>query len=100
MLVLLVDKVLREGIPITRIVDVAGVPMEVEQMAQLPSGAVPAFLGLILLVAVLIEPYVVQKRVLARLWARLTRQPLPPSFEGGVAIAQPATKGTKAQSRG
>ncbi len=42
-------------------------------MAQLPSGAVPAFLGLILLVAVLIEPYVVQRRVLARLWARLHR---------------------------
>jgi ribose transport system permease protein len=42
----------------------------------------------------------VQKRVLARAWARLTRRPLPPSFEGGIAIAQPATKGTKSQSRG
>src|SRR6476620_7285569 len=38
-LVVLVDKVLREGVPITRIVEVAGVEMEVEQMAQLPSGA-------------------------------------------------------------
>jgi ribose transport system permease protein len=99
-LVVLVDKVLREGIPITRIVTVGDVEMEVEQLAQLPPGAVPAFLGLILLIAVLIGPYVVQKRVLARALARLTGRPLPPSFEGGIAISQPATKGTRSQSRG
>lgn len=99
-LVLLVDKVLREGIPITRIVKVGDVEMQVDQLAQLPPGAVPAFLGLILLAAVLIEPYVVRRRVLARLFARLTGRPLPLSFEGGIAISQPATKGTRAQSRG
>jgi ribose transport system permease protein len=99
-LVLLVDKVLREGIPITRIVKVGDIEMKVDQMAQLPPGAVPAFLGLILLFAVLIEPFVVQKRVLARAFARLTGRPLPPSFEGGIAISQPATKGTRSQSRG
>lgn len=99
-LVLLVDKVLREGIPITRIVKVGDIEMSVAQMAQLPPGAVPAFLGLILLVAVLIEPYVVQRRVLARLFARVTGRPLPLSFDGGIAISQPATKGTRSQSRG
>ena len=34
-LVVLIDKVLREGIPITRIVEVAGIRMEVQAYAQL-----------------------------------------------------------------
>ncbi|GLS23327.1 sugar ABC transporter permease [Labrys miyagiensis] len=100
-LVELIDVVLRQGIPITRVVQVAGIDMKVQQLAQLPPGAVPAFLGLMLLMAVLIEPYVMQKRVLARLIARLTGRPMPISFDsGGIAISQPATKGTKSQSRG
>ncbi|MDQ0392073.1 ABC transporter permease [Labrys monachus] len=100
-LVELIDIVLRQGVPITRIIKVGDIEMKVQQLAQLPPGAVPAFLGLILLLAVTIEPYVVQRRVLVRLFAHLTGRPLPLSFDtGSVAIAQPATKGTRAQSRG
>ena len=46
----LIDKVLREGVPITRIIDVGGEKMEVSAVAQLPPGAVPAFLGVVLIV--------------------------------------------------
>ena len=53
-LTVLIDKVLREGVPIIRMIDVGGVKMEVGAMAQLPPGAVPAFLGLLLVGAVLI----------------------------------------------
>ena len=71
-------------------------------MAQLPPGAVPAFLGLILLVAVLIEPYVVaEARARPALGAADAGGRCRRSFEGGDrhrAAAQ--TKGTKAQSRG
>ena len=41
--VVLVDKVLREGIPITRVMKVGGVDMVIHSVAQLPPGAVPAF---------------------------------------------------------
>ena len=56
-LIVLIDKVLREGWPTTRIIKIGDVEdVTVNAVAQLPAGAVPAFLGLILLVAVLIEP--------------------------------------------
>ena len=45
---MLIDKVLREGWPITRIVMIDGDEMQVNAVAQLPAGAVPAFLGLLL----------------------------------------------------
>src|SRR5277367_4741922 len=97
----LIDKVLREGVPITRIIDVGGEKMEVAAVAQLPPGAVPAFLGVVLIVAVLIEPWLVRRRALARFWAWLRGRPPPPIPElGGVAIAGVQTRGTVAQSRG
>jgi len=99
-LVTLIDKVLREGIPMTRIVKVGDVEMQVQGMAQLPPGAVPAFLGLILLVAVLIEPWIIRRNVFPRLWARLRGRPLPPVIEiGGVAIEGAQTKGSSASDR-
>jgi ribose transport system permease protein len=99
-LVTLIDKVLREGIPMTRMVKVGKVEMPVQGMAQLPPGAVPAFLGLILLVAVLIEPWIIRRNVFPRLWARLNGRPLPPIIEvGGVAIEGAQTKGSSASDR-
>jgi len=93
-LVVLIDKVLREGVPTTRIVTINGVEMTVQAMAQLPPGAVPAFIGLILLVAVLIEPWILRRRVFPRLWARLRGKEPPPIVEiGGVAIVGAQTKG-------
>ena len=87
--------------PITRIIDVGGEKMEVAAVAQLPPGAVPAFLGVVLVVAVLIEPWLVRRRVLARLWAWLRGRPPPPIPDfGGVAIAGAQTRGTNAQARG
>ena len=56
---MLIDKVLREGVPITRTIMVNDVEVKVNAVSSLPVGAVPVFLGLLLLVAVLIEPYVV-----------------------------------------
>ena len=97
----LVDKVLREGVPITRIIDLGGEKIEVSAVAQLPPGAVPAALGAILIVAVLIEPYLVRGRAMARLWARLRGRPAPPALEaGGIAVAGVQTRGTVAQDRG
>jgi ribose transport system permease protein len=99
-LVTLIDKVLREGIPMTRTVKVGQVEMQVQGMAQLPPGAVPAFLGLILLISVLIEPWIIRRNVFPRLWARLRGRPLPPIIEiGGVAIEGAQTKGSSASDR-
>jgi len=93
-LVVLIDKVLREGIPTIRIIEVSGIKMEVQGMAQLPPGAVPAFLGAILLTAVLLEPWAVRRGGLARLWARLTGGVAPPAPGGGdIAIAGAQTRG-------
>jgi ribose transport system permease protein len=101
MLVVLIDKVLREQIPVTRMQDIGGTLIPVQGSIELPSGAVPAFLGLILLVSVLIEPWLVRRRVLPRLWARLRGLPLPLALEiGGIAISGAQTKGTTAQARG
>lgn len=90
-LIVLIDKVLREGIPTTRMIDVAGEMMEVASMAQLPPGAVPAFLGIILVAAVLVEPWLIRRRVLARLIARIKKQPLPPGGAETVAIESSVT---------
>ena len=56
MLVVLIDKVLREGWPITRIIVIDGENVAVNAKFTLPAGAVPVFLGLLLVIAVLIEP--------------------------------------------
>ncbi len=98
-LIVLIDKVLREGVPITRTIDVGGTMMEVRAMAQLPPGAVPAFLGLILLAAVLIEPWIIRRRLLARLIARLRGLPPPPAAVDSIAIESARTIGTRATAR-
>jgi ribose transport system permease protein len=95
--IVLIDKVLREGVPITRTILINGVEVKVNAVSSLPVGAVPVFLGLLLLVAVLIEPYVVRRRVPARLWAWLRGRPPPPAVEvGGIALEGAQTKGSMA----
>jgi ribose transport system permease protein len=97
MLAVLLDKVLREGWPITRIIEVDGEKMEVNAVYSLPVGAVPVFLGLLLVVAVLIEPYLMRRQVVARFWAWLRGRPPPPAYEiGGVALEGVQTKGAMA----
>jgi ribose transport system permease protein len=99
-LTVLINKVLREGWPTTRIVKINGVDVTVNALSQLPAGAVPAFLGLILLIAVLIEPFVIRRQVPARLWAWLTGKPPPPPVEtGGIAIEGAQTRGTMASDK-
>ena len=94
-LTVLIDKVLREGVPITRTIVVNNVEIQVNAVSSLPVGAVPVFLGLLLLVAVLIEPHVVRRRVPARIWAWLRGRPPPPLIEiGGVALEGAQTKGS------
>ena len=98
--IVLIDKVLREGVPITRTIVVNDVEIKVNAVSSLPVGAVPVFLGLLLLVAVLIEPYVVRRRVPARLWAWLRGRPPPPAVEiGGVALEGAQTKGSMASDK-
>ena len=100
LLTVLINKVLREGLPITRTVMVAGEPTEVQAIYSLPAGAVPAFIGVLLIIAVLIEPYIIRRQVPARLWAWLRGQPPPPALEvGGVAIEGAQTKGAMATDR-
>jgi ribose transport system permease protein len=99
-LTVLIDKVLREGVPITRTIIVGDVEMQVRAVSSLPVGAVPVFLGLLLLVAVLIEPYVVRRRVPQRIWAWLRSRPPPPAIEiGGIALEGVQTKGTMASDK-
>jgi ribose transport system permease protein len=99
-LVVLIDKVLREGVPITRMMKVGDVEMKINSVAQLPPGAVPAFLGLILIIAVLVEPWLIRRNALGRLWARLRGRPAPPVPDvGGIAIEGVQTKGTAATDR-
>lgn len=99
-LVVLIDKVLREGIPTVRTIKIGGVEMQVKAMAQLPPGAVPAFLGLILLAAVLIEPLVLRRKLPQRLWARLRGLPAPlAEAADGVAMVGIKTTGQSAQDR-
>lgn len=99
-LVVLIDKVLREGIPTVRTIKIGGAEMQVKAMAQLPPGAVPAFLGLILLAAVLIEPLVLRRKLPQRLWARLRGLPPPLAEDAdGVATVGIKTMGQSAQDR-
>jgi ribose transport system permease protein len=100
LVIVLIDKVLREGVPITRTIMVNGVEVKVNAVSSLPVGAVPVFLGLLLLVAVLIEPYVVRRRVAARFWAWLRGGAPPPAVEiGGVALEGAQTKGSMASDK-
>jgi ribose transport system permease protein len=99
-LTVLINKVLREGWPTTRIVKIDGVDVTVNATSQLPAGAVPAFLGLILVIAVLIEPFVLRRQLPARFWAWLTGKPPPPPPEsGGVAMEGIQTRGTVASDK-
>ena len=93
-LVVLLDKVLREGWPITRMMTIGDQQIAVNAVYTLPVGAVPVFLGVLLILAVLIEPYVIRRQVVARFWAWLRGRPPPPASEiGGVAIVGAQTKG-------
>lgn len=97
MLVVLLDKVLREGWPITRIIKIGDEEITVNAVFSLPVGAVPVFLGLLLVIAVLIEPYLIRRQVAGRLWAWLRGRPPPPAYEiGGIAIEGVQTKGAMA----
>ena len=98
----LIDKVLREGIPTTRTIDLGdGETAQVAAVTQLPPGAVPACLGVILIIAVLIEPWLVRRRAIPRLWAWLRGRPSPPVPDlGGVAILGVQTRGATVQARG
>jgi ribose transport system permease protein len=98
----LIDKVLREGVPTTRTVDLGdGQTAQVAAVTQLPPGAVPACLGVILIIAVLIEPWLVRRRAIPRLWAWLRGRPPPPIPDlGGVAVLGVQTRGATVQARG
>ena len=98
----LIDKVLREGIPTTRTIDLGdGETTQVAAVTQLPPGAVPACLGMILIIAVLIEPWLVRRRAIPRLWAWLRGRPPPPVPDlGGVAILGVQTRGANVQAQG
>jgi ribose transport system permease protein len=95
-----IDKVLREGWPTTRIVQIDGQDVEVSAIAQLPVGAVPALLGTLLLLAVLVEPYVLRRRLIGRFWAWLWKKEPPLIIEAhGIAIEGVQTKGTMATDK-
>ncbi len=95
MLTVVIDKVLREGWPTTRVIQIDGQDVTVNAISQLPVGAVPALLGALLLLAVLVEPYVIRRRVPERIWAWLRRKAPPPVLEsGGIAIEGVQTRGT------
>ncbi len=99
-LIVLIDKVLREGYPITRVVLVDNVEMTVQAVAQLPPGAAPAFFGLILILAVLIEPWLIRRNAMGRLWARIRGLPIPPAPDiGGVAGVGTQTRGSVVSDR-
>ena len=100
LLTVLINKVLREGVPITRIVEIDGEKFEVRAISTLPAGAVPAFLGTLLVLAVLIEPFVIRRKMPQRLWARIRGRPPPAHYdEGGVSIEAVQTRGTVTQDR-
>lgn len=100
LLTVLINKVLREGLPITRTVMVDGQETHVKAIFSLPAGAVPAFIGALLIVAVLIEPLLLRRRILARVWAKLRGLPPPPILDsGGVAIEGAQTKGAMATDK-
>jgi ribose transport system permease protein len=97
LLTVLINKVLREGWPVTRTILIDGQETQVNAVATLPAGAIPAFIGLLLVIAVLIEPNILRRRIPERIWARLRGLPPPPMPDsGGVAIEGAQTKGTVA----
>ena len=97
LVIVLIDKVLREGLPITRIVVIGGEKIEVNAIWTFPAGAVPAFIGTLLIVAVLIEPYIIRRRLFARIWAAIRGHPPPPDVDsGGVALEGARTMGSTA----
>lgn len=97
LLVVLLDKVLREGWPIVRIIKIGDDEVAVNAVFSLPVGAVPVFLGLLLIIAVLIEPYLIRRQMAGRFWAWLRGEPPPPAYEiGGIAIEGVQTKGAMA----
>jgi ribose transport system permease protein len=100
MLVALLHKVLREGVPIVREVKVGDSVMQVKATSTLPAGAIPAFIGTLLILAVLIEPYIIRRKVPQRLFARLTGRTPPRIVETeGVAIEGAQTRGTVVADR-
>jgi ribose transport system permease protein len=97
MLVILIDKVLREGWPIKRIIKVGDEEIAVNAVYSLPVGAVPVFVGCLLVIAVLIEPWVIRRQMAGRFWAWLRGRPAPPANElAGVALEGVQTKGAMA----
>ncbi len=92
MLTVVIDKVLREGWPTTRIVQIDGQDVEVNAIAQLPVGAVPALLGALLLLAVLVEPYVIRRRLIGRFWAWLRKKAPPLDHRGRRASRSKASR--------
>jgi ribose transport system permease protein len=97
LLVVLINKVLREGWPVTRTVVIGGEEVQVQAVFTLPAGAIPAFIGLLLIVAVLIEPYIIRRRVPARIWAWVRGRPPPVVMDTtGIAIVGVQTKGAMA----
>ncbi len=100
MLTALLHKVLREGVPITRTVEVNGELVEVRATSTLPAGAIPAFIGALLVLAVLIEPYVIRRKLIQRTWARLRGKPPPRVPEiGGIASVGAQTRGSSTTDR-
>lgn len=100
MLVALLHKVLREGVPITREVEVGGTVMTVKATSTLPAGAIPAFIGALLVLAVLIEPYIIRRKLPQRLLARLTGRTPPRAVDvDGVAIEGAQTRGANVTDR-
>ena len=93
-LVVLIDKVLREGVPITRTLKVGNQEMQVQAMASLPPGAVPAFLGLILLAAVLIEPWIIRRKLFPGSSPGCAAPSRRRLDVGTIAIEAPRTHGT------
>jgi ribose transport system permease protein len=95
LVIVLIDKVLREGVPITRIVVVNGEKLEVNAVWTLPAGAVPAFIGVLLIAAVLVEPHIIRRQIFARIWAAVRRRPPPADMDsGGVALVGARTTGS------
>ena len=100
LVVVLINKVLREGFPITRTVLIDGEEVTVQAIYSLPAGGVGALIGLLLIVAVLIEPFIIRRRVPARIWAWVRGVPPPiVADSSGVAIEGAQTKGTMATDK-
>ena len=74
--------------------------VKVQAVFSLPAGAVPAFIGVLLIVAVLIEPYHHPPPGARAAVGVAARQPPPPALDtGGVAIEGAQTKGAMATDK-